>query len=107
MLFAHTRLTLFVHKWARYGINRSDQIGDAVKLMGVLGGSVLVGAPGALLGGYAANAWIKRTYKSRQQEGFLLDRGHFCGTEACEGCASEGTCVRLSQIPPPCVPIQD
>ena len=70
--------------WCRYGVNRSDQIGDAVKFIGAGLGAVGLGAPGAIIGGYAANELIRSTYKTRLDETALLEKELFENTNGCE-----------------------
>ena len=70
--------------WCRYGVNRSDQIGDAVKFIGAGLGAVGLGAPDAIIGGYAANELIRSTYKTRLDETALLEKELFENTDGCE-----------------------
>ena len=70
--------------WCRYGVNRSDQIGDAVKFIGAGLGAVGLGAPGALIGGYAANELIRSTYKTRLDETARSEFLLFENTDGCE-----------------------
>ena len=71
--------------WSRYGVNRSDQIGDAVKWIGAgLGAFVGLGAPGALIGGYAANEFVRSTHSSRRNEIFEKESELFENTDGCE-----------------------
>ena len=70
--------------WCRYGVNRSDQIGDAVKFIGAGLGAVGLGAPGALIGGYAANELIRSTYKTRLDETWRNEFLLFENTDGCE-----------------------
>ena len=70
--------------WSRYGVNRSDQIGDAVKYIGVGLGAVGLGAPGALLGGYAANSFVHSTLLARRNQGVEMEASLFENTDGCE-----------------------
>ena len=70
--------------WCRYGVNRSDQIGDAVKFIGAGLGAVGLGAPGAFIGGYAANELIRSTYKTRLDETARSEFLLFENTDGCE-----------------------
>jgi kelch-like protein 24/35 len=70
--------------WSRYGVNRSDQIGDAVKWIGAGLGAVGLGAPGALIGGYAADSFVRSTHLSRRNEIFEKESELFENTDGCE-----------------------
>jgi hypothetical protein len=70
--------------WCRYGVNRSDQIGDRLRFIGAGLGAVGLGAPGAIIGGYAANELIRSTYKTRLDETALLEKELFENTNGCE-----------------------
>ena len=70
--------------WCRYGVNRSDQIGDRLRFIGAGLGAVGLGAPGAIIGGYAANELIRSTYKTRLDETALLEKELFENTDGCE-----------------------
>lgn len=70
--------------WSRYGVNRSDQIGDAVKWIGAGLGAVGLGAPGALIGGYAADSFVRSTHASRRNEIFEKESSLFENTDGCE-----------------------
>ena len=70
--------------WARYGVNRSDQIGDRVKWVGAGLGLMMGGAPGAFIGGMASSSFVKSTYNSRRDEALQQESHHFENTEGCE-----------------------
>jgi hypothetical protein len=65
-------------------VNRSDQIGDRLRFIGAGLGAVGLGAPGAIIGGYAANELIRSTYKTRLDETALLEKELFENTNGCE-----------------------
>jgi len=55
-----------------------------VKFIGAGLGAVGLGAPGAIIGGYAANELIRSTYKTRLDETALLEKELFENTNGCE-----------------------
>ena len=70
--------------WSRYGVNRSDQIGDGVKFIGASLGGVGLGVPGAFIGGLAAEQFVRSTLLARRNESVEMEAPLFENTDGCE-----------------------
>jgi hypothetical protein len=70
--------------WSRYGVNRSDQVASRIKVLGMGLGTLMVGVPGTLIGGYVTDSFIRSTYKTRRDESIAFESSFFENTEACE-----------------------